>query len=200
MSDKICDMDCLHCKFSDCINDSDELSPNEVIFSVGYDTFIKSERRKEAIEQIDNPKARAMAKYRQTPKGKEAIHRMNTNELGKARFKRYEQSDKGKARRKRHEAKPERQAYRKSYMKEYNKALYKKQKAEKEVQRMYMIAQVTKELSISGSVIIRGKKKNRPRERKILDDVLSFLNNNQYRWTVEYNEDLGSLHRKEHLV
>lgn len=190
-------MDCLHCKFSDCINDSDILSEEEVSFSVDYETSIKTERRQEVIRQIDDPKARATAKYRQTPKGKEMIHRMNTNEFAKARFKRYEKSEKGKARRARHEAKPERQAYRKSYMKEYNKMLYEKQKIEKEKQRMIKATLVIEELALSGEVIIRGQKKNRPRERRILDDVLAVLKDNHYEWTVEYDEDTGSLHRKE---
>ena len=125
-------MDCLNCKFSDCINSSNILSEDEVEFSVEYESSIKTERRQEEIRQIDDRKARATAKYRQTPKGKEMLHRMNTSEKAKERFKRYEQTDKAKERRKRHDEKPERIAYKKAYMKEYNKRKYAEKKLRKE--------------------------------------------------------------------
>lgn len=128
----MCNMNCLQCEFTECVNDSDILSYDEMEFSQSYDSEIERDRKDEKIRQIDDPKKRAIAKYRQTPKGKEMIHRMNTNDLAKKRFKKYEQSEKGKERRKRHEAKPERQAYRKEYMKKYNKMYYEKKKKEKE--------------------------------------------------------------------
>lgn len=128
MSKRVCNMDCLNCEFSDCVNNSNNLSDSEVSFSVDFENSIKKERRQEEIRQIDDPKARAVAKYRQTPKGKEMLHRRNTSENGKERFRRYEKTDKAKERRKRHEAKPERIAYRKAYMKEYNKRYYAERK------------------------------------------------------------------------
>lgn len=130
MSNLICDMNCLNCKYVDCINDSDELSESENSFSNEHETYIKTERIQEAIRQIDDTKARANAKYRQTQKGKEMLHRMNTNDLAKERHKRYEQTNKAKERRKRHESKPERIAYRKEYMREYSRKYYAKKREE----------------------------------------------------------------------
>lgn len=132
---KVCNMDCFNCLFSDCINRSNSLSETEVKFSVEYETSLKAERREEVIRQIDDPTARANAKYRNTPKGKEMVHRMNTNDLAKKRYKKYEQSEKGKERRKRHEAKPERIAYRKAYMKEYMKEYNKVYRERKRKER-----------------------------------------------------------------
>lgn len=188
-------MDCLHCNFSDCVNDSDILDESEVSFSNTYDKAIKDHRREQEIKQIENPKARATAKYRRTPKGKEQVHKMNTSPLAKERFSRYEKTDKAKERRKRHEAKPERIAYRKKYMESYNKELYKRQKAEKDKQRQDYIKTLSEDLILSSTVIVRGKIKNRPREIKICDEIQEYLSG---RFIIEYDETIGSvtIHKK----
>ena len=121
-----CDMNCLKCCYKDCINQSNTLSEEELKFSNDYDKNLKEERRTEEIAQIDDPKKRAVARFRHTAKGKAMIHRRNTSELGKQAFKRYEQSEKGIARRKKFESKPERKAY----MREYRKKYYAEHKEE----------------------------------------------------------------------
>ena len=196
MSSKVCDMDCLHCKFSDCINDSDDLSEEEVSFSVDFETSIKDKRRQEVIRQIDDPKARAIARYRQTPKGKEMLHRMNTNERAKARFKRYEQSEKGKARRQKHEAKPERKAYRKKYMNTYNKEYQSVVRDRKEQIRMEEARTHLDIILKEGSVSVCDGHRNRPREKEKYERILKAIIERQLDVVVELNVDKGLVERR----
>lgn len=189
-----CDMDCLKCVFSDCLNSSNVLSEEEIEFSQSYDMELKDIRREEQIRQMDNPKDRAIARYRRTPKGKAMLHRMNTNSLAKERYKRYERSEKGRQRRKRYEATPERIAYRKNYMSTYNKMYKEKLNRQKEEQRLLKLQLLMKELLLSGSIIVRGKKKNRPREFKVAEDINSILEQSSCEWKVRYNEENGSVY------
>lgn len=189
-------MDCLHCKFSDCINDSEDLSEEEVSFSVDYESSIKSERRQEIIRQIDDPKARAIAKYRQTPKGKEMLHRMNTSELAKYRYKRYEQSEKGKSRRQRHEAKPERKAYRKKYMSTYNKEYQSVVRDRKECKRIEEAKTYLETIIKEGSVLVCDGQRNRPRERSKYERILKVITERHLDIVVELNVDKGLVERR----
>lgn len=189
MNKHICNYDCLNCKFEDCINDSDVLSDNEVSFSTYYESLIKSERVEESIRQTNNPHYRSVKKYRHTEKGKEMLHRMNTNEKAKERYKRYEKTDKAKERRKRHELKPERVAYRKDYMKGYNKNYYntvEKQKREK--QRVDRAKLFLEDIKKCGEAIVKGGQRNRPRERRIFNDILQVLDCDI---VLRYDEERG---------
>lgn len=195
MSEKICDMNCFECKFSDCINDG-VLSEKENRFSVDYETSLKSEIRQEIIRQIDNPKARAVAKYRQTQKGKETVHRMNTNELAKARFKKYEQSEKGISRRRRYEATPERKAYKKNYMSTYNKEYQSVKRDRKELKRMEEAKLFLDILLKEGSVSVCDGRRNRPRERQKYERVLKVISESELDISVELNVDRGLVERR----
>lgn len=196
MSNSICDMRCFECKFSDCINDSDDLSESEVSFSVDFETSIRTKRRQEVIRQINDPKARAIARYRQTPKGKEMLHRMNTNELAKARFKRYEQSEKGKSRRHRHEAKPERIAYKKKYMSTYNKEYQSVVRDRKERKRMEEAKIYLDTLLKEGSVSVCDGHRNRPREKEKYGRILKVITESQLGIIVELNVEKGLVERR----
>lgn len=189
-------MRCFECKFSDCINDSDDLSEAEVSFSVDFETSIRTKRRQEVIRQINDPKARAIAIYRQTPKGKEMLHRMNTNELAKARFKRYEQSEKGKSRRHRHEAKPERMAYKKKYMSTYNKEYQSVVRDRKERKRMEEAKIHLDTLLKYGSVSVCDGHRNRPREKEKYERILKVINESQLDIIVELNVEKGLVERR----
>ena len=126
-----CNYDCFNCKFSDCVSSSKFLTHEEECRIVDFDSAIEKDRLDERIRMIDDPKYRATLKYRHTEKGKEMLHRMNTNNLAKERSKRYEQTEKAKERRRRYENKPERKAY----IKAYNKMYYAKKKSEKEMMK-----------------------------------------------------------------
>lgn len=197
MSKQICDFNCLHCKYEDCINDSDDLSEDEVSFSAEYETSIKHERRQEVIRHIDDPKARAIARYRQTDKGKAMLHKMNTSPKAKERFKRYEQSEKAKERRKRHEAKPERIAYRKNYMETYNKEYQSVVRDRKEAKRMEEARSHLDILLEKGEVSVCDGHRNRPREKQKYERILKVISERNISIQVHLDVESGLVTKGE---
>ena len=121
----MCDMDCLHCKFSDCINDSDVLTYEERKFSRVIENSVKKSRE----PQVD------MTRY---------IHnRIDKEEYIKARNREYEQKRQYKDSPKRREQKKiqyqnhreEKLAYQKSYYAEHKEEVKARQKAYYEANR-----------------------------------------------------------------
>lgn len=118
-------MDCLHCKFSDCINDSDVLTYEERKFS----RVIENSVRKSREPQVD------MTRY---------IHnRIDKEEYIKARNREYEHKRQYKDSPKRREQKKrqyqnhreEKLAYQKSYYAEHKEEVKARQKAYYEANR-----------------------------------------------------------------
>ena len=125
----MCNYDCLNCDNTEnCVLDEIELTEEELALSDEIDFLIKKEQSDEKIRQIDDAKKRAQAKFRQTDKGKECVHRMNTSDKGKERSRRYAKTEKRKAYNRAYQQTPKRKAY----MKEYRKRYYAKKKAEME--------------------------------------------------------------------
>lgn len=122
----MCDMDCLHCKFSDCINDSDVLTYEERKFSRVIENSVKKSRE----PQVD------MTRY---------IHnRIDKEEYIKARNREYEQkrqqykdSPKRREQKKRQyqNHREEKLAYQKSYYAEHKEEVKARQKAYYEANR-----------------------------------------------------------------
>lgn len=120
MSNKICDMDCLHCKFSDCINDCD-MTLEERQFSRQYETSLKKEFEPKVIPEL------GMERYIHNRPDKEAYQ--------KARNAEYEEKRKGSPERR--EAKKrqyqkhrgEKLAYQKSYYEEHKDEILARQKS-----------------------------------------------------------------------
>ena len=190
MSNTCCG-DCFKCQIY-----CTELTPEEIAFSDSLDNEIKEQRRKEQIAQIDDPKARAVARYRITPKGKEMLHRSNTNEKAHERYRRYEKTNKAKERRKRHESKLERKEYKKRYAETYNKKYLSVVRSRKEQKRMEEASHYLDILLDVGSVSVCDGQRNRPRERQKYERILNIILERNLDVTIELNIDKGIVERR----
>lgn len=185
----MCCGDCFKCELEDCC--IEDLTPEEKSFSDQMDMEIKNERRKDQIRKIDDPKARAIAKYRMTPKGKAMLHRMNTSEKAKKRFREYEHSEKGIERRRRFEHKPERIEYRRKYMDSYNKKYQAVVRDRKEQKRMEEARVLLDTLLRDGGVSVCDGHRNRPREKSKYERIVKVIAERHLDVTVTLDIDTG---------
>lgn len=193
----LCCGDCFKCELEDCCRE--DITLEEKSFSDLMDKEIKDERRKDQIRQIDDPKYRAIARYRLTPKGKKMLHKMNTNEKAHKRFKRYEKSEKGIERRKRFEQKPERIEYRKNYMKTYNKKYQAVVRDRKEQKRMEEASHFLDIILKDGGVSVCDGQRNRPREREKYERIVKVISERHLDVIVTLNIDTGYIMKKGDL-
>ena len=185
----MCCGDCFKCELEDCC--IEDLTPEEKSFSDQMDMEIKNERRKDQIRKIDDPKARAIAKYRMTPKGKAMLHRMNTSEKAKKRFREYEHSEKGIERRRRFEHKPERIEYRRKYMDSYNKKYQAVVRDRKEQKRMEEARSHLDILLEKGEVSVCDGHRNRPREKQKYERILKVISERNISIQVHLDVESG---------
>lgn len=123
---EICNMDCLHCQFSDCINNSD-MTLEERQYSKEYETSLKKEIEPKIIPEL------GMRRYIHNRPDKEAYV--------KARNAEYEEKRKGRAdrleckKRQYQRHKEEKLAYQKSYYEQHKDEILAKQKAKYEANK-----------------------------------------------------------------
>ena len=176
MSSKVCDMDCLHCKFSDCINDSD-MTLEERSFSKQYETSLKKSLQPQVIPEL------GMQRYIHNRPDKEAYT--------KARNAEYEEKRKGSPERR--EAKKrqyqihkgEKLAYQKSYYEEHKDEILARQKSAYEQNREEINAKRRAERRAKG---IMPKTKMSDEERK----------EKQRQYRLEHREEINRRKRESY--
>lgn len=202
----ICDMNCLECKFSDCINDSDFLTQEERQSSRFVENLVKDARR---------PKPDLTSKY---------IHnRVDKEEYTKARDRAYEKKRAGSP--KRREAKKKQYqrhreaklAYQHNYYdthreecnarskaryfanhekeKQYRRESYAKRKEQERIDQANLI--IT-ELQSSGVYFIRQKRKNMVYEQRVFAKVLEVLKEKHIDLVIYYDPELGVIERRDY--
>ena len=126
MSNSICDMRCLHCKFSDCINES-AMTLEERSFSKQYETSLKKSLQPQVIPEL------GMQRYIHNRPDKEAYI--------KARNAEYEAKRKGRPdrvackKRQYQKHREEKLAYQKSYYEKHKEEILARQKANYEANK-----------------------------------------------------------------
>lgn len=126
MSEPICDMRCLECKFSDCINDRD-MTLEERQYSREYECSLKKEFQPQVIPEL------GMQRYIHNRPDKEAYI--------KARNAEYEEKRKGRPdrvackKRQYQRHREEKLAYQKTYYKEHKEEILARQKAKYEANK-----------------------------------------------------------------
>lgn len=113
----ICDMDCLHCKFNDCINDSSSVTDNERRLSRVIENSIKRERE-------PHPD---MTRYIHNRVDKEDYERARNREYERKR--KYSPKRKEQKRKQYLRHKEEKLAYQKSYYERNKEEILARQKA-----------------------------------------------------------------------
>ena len=126
MSSKVCDMDCLHCKFSDCINDSD-MTLAERSFSKQYETSLKKSLQPQVIPEL------GMQRYIHNRPDKEAYQKARDAEYEEKRKGSPERREAKKRQYQRH--REEKLAYQKSYYEKHKEEILARHKANYEVNK-----------------------------------------------------------------
>ena len=119
MSDEICDMDCIHCKFSDCINDG-AMTLEEREFSKEYETCLKKSLQPQVIPEL------GMQRYIHNRPDKEAYEKARNAEYEAKRKGRPDRVSCKKRQYQRH--REEKIAYQKSYYEEHKDEILARQK------------------------------------------------------------------------
>ena len=126
MSDKICDMDCIHCKFSDCINDG-VMTLEEREFSKEYETCLKKSLHPQVIPEL------GMQRYIHNRPDKEAYEKARNAEYEAKRKGRPDRVACKKRQYQRH--REEKIAYQKKYYEEHKEEILARQKAKYEANK-----------------------------------------------------------------
>jgi hypothetical protein len=144
----ICDMDCLHCKFSDCVNDSDFITDSERRILRVVENSIKRERQphpdmtryihnridKEEYEKARNREYEQKRSYKNSPKRrrqkKEQYHRHREEKLA---------YQKGYYERNREEVIARQKAYYEANKEEINRKRREKRKERKRIESLQVM-------------------------------------------------------------
>lgn len=176
MSSKVCDMDCLHCKFSDCINDSD-MTLEERSFSKQYETSLKKSLQPQVIPEL------GMQRYIHNRPDKEAYIKARNAEYEEKRKGSPERRESKKRQYQRHRG--EKLAYQKSYYEEHKDEILARQKSAYEQNREEINAKRRAERRAKG---IMPKTKMSDEERK----------EKQRQYRLEHREEINRRKRESY--